>query len=203
MSELEEKWNDRYRGLGIEDGQPARVLVENRHLLPRKGDALDLACGLGANGLLLARHGLKTVAWDLSDVVVKRLQAYAEQRKLPLRAEQRDIERRPPSCDSYDVIVVSRYLERQLVPHLIASLRKGGLLFYQTFIRDSVENTGPSNPVYRLETNELLQLFSGLRLVVYREEGTIGDVKQGFRNEAMLVAVKASPHFSPVRAKLA
>ena len=63
-------------------------------------------------------------------------------------------------------------------------------MFYQTFIRDSVEQWGPSNPIFRLEINELMQLFSDLRLLVYREEGTIGDVKRGFRNEAMLVAMK-------------
>ncbi len=190
MSELEEKWNERYRCADIEDGQPARVLLENRHLLPSKGQALDMACGLGANALLLSRHGLQTLAWDISDVVVDKLQAYADDKKLPLRAEYRDIERNPPPGDAFDVIVVTRYLERRLVPMLIASLRKGGMLFYQTFIRESVENTGPGNPVYRLETNELLQLFSGLRLVVYREEGAIGNRKQGFRNEAFLVAMK-------------
>ena len=191
-SELEKKWNERYRGSDIEEGQPARVLVENRHLLPSKGQALDLACGLGANGLMLARHGLQTLAWDRSDVVVSKLQAYADKKKLPLRAECRDVERRPPVSDAFDVIVVSRYLERRLVPSLIDSLNKGGLLFYQTFIRDAVDHSGPSNPVYRLETNELLKLFSSLRLVVYREEGTIGDVNLGFRNEAMLVAMKAN-----------
>ncbi len=190
MSELEEKWNKRYRCADIADGQPARVLVENRHLLPSKGQALDLACGLGANGLLLARHGLQTLAWDISDVVVRKLQTYADERELPLYAESRDVERNPPPGDAFDVITVTRYLERRLVPVLIASLRKGGLLFYQTFTRESVESTGPSNPVYRLEANELLQLFSSLRLVIYREEGTIGDVSQGFRDEAMLVAMK-------------
>lgn len=190
MSELKQKWNERYRSADIEDGQAARVLVENRHLLPSNGQALDLACGLGANGLLLARQGLMTLAWDASDIVVRKLQAYADERELPLRAEHRDIERHPPGGDAFDVIVVSRYLERRLVPSLITSLRQGGVLFYQTFIRDAVHHSGPGNPIYRLETNELLELFSCLRLVVYREEGTIGDVDRGFRDEAMLVAMK-------------
>ncbi len=190
MSELEEKWNERYRCAHIEDGQPARVLVENRHLLPSKGQALDVACGLGANALLLAGHGLQTLAWDISGVVIGKLQTYADARELPLRAECRDIESNPPPAKAFDVIVVTRYLERRLAPYLTASLRKGGLLFYQTFTRESVESSGPRNPVYRLKTNELLQLFSTLRLVVYREEGKIGDVNQGFRGEALLVAMR-------------
>jgi hypothetical protein len=39
-----------------------------------------------------------------------------------------------------------------------------------------------------LGENELLKLFTGLRLRVYREEGSIGDTSAGLRNEAMLVA---------------
>ena len=39
-----ERWNARWTGARI--GDPAHVLVENRHLLPTSGRAVDLACGL-------------------------------------------------------------------------------------------------------------------------------------------------------------
>jgi tellurite methyltransferase len=64
------------------------------------------------------------------------------------------------------------------------------LVFYQTFTREKSADCGPSNPAYLLEENELLRLFSGLRILAYREEGNVGDVAQGFRNEAMIVAQK-------------
>jgi len=41
-----------------------------------------------------------------------------------------------------------------------------------------------------LAENELLHLFADLQIVVYREEGKIGDISQGFRNEALLIARK-------------
>lgn len=44
----------------------ASVLAENSYLLPSQGNALDLACGLGANALFLSEHGLETHAWDIS-----------------------------------------------------------------------------------------------------------------------------------------
>ena len=96
----------------------------------------------------------------------------------------------PPPPDRYDVIVVSRFLERGLFPALSAALRQGGLLFYQTFVFDKDPTIGPGNPDYLLHTNELLALARGLTVRAYREEGMVGDLTQGMRNEAMLVAQK-------------
>lgn len=184
-----EKWNQIYTG-GGRCAATASVLSENLHLLPARGDALDLACGEGANALLLARHGLNTAAWDISDVALKRVSALAQAQGLKVRVEQRDVGAQPPQRGSFDVIVVSRFLDRPLIPRIIEALRPGGLIFYQTFIKDTVGAGGPANPAYRLDDNELLRLFSALRLLVYREEGAIGDSAGGFRNEAMLVAQK-------------
>ena len=64
------------------------------------------------------------------------------------------------------------------------------MLFYQTYTRECVDVIGPRRSEYRLAINELLELFAGLRVLVYREEGRVGDLRIGWRNEAMLVAVK-------------
>ena len=71
---------------------------------------------------------------------------------------------------------------------MAAALRPGGLLFYQTFILDRVDDSGPRDGPFRLQTNELLQLFPDLIVRFYREEGRIGDIGRGFRNRAQLVA---------------
>jgi SAM-dependent methyltransferase len=190
-SSLREKWDARH---GDAQKRPvvAEVLAQNRHLLPAAGAALDLACGLGGNALLLAELGLEVKAWDLSPVAVRRLGETALQRGLPnLQAQVRDVEQAPPPADSFDVIVVSYYLERTLAPRIAAALRPGGLLFYQTFTCLAVGDEGPSNPAYRLDDNELLRLFSGLRLRFYREENRLGDLSRGARDVAMLVAERA------------
>lgn len=187
MNELREKWDSRYRAIE-EPPRAAQVLREYAHLLPASGMALDLACGRGGNALLMARAGLEVSAWDLSPVAIQSLREIAEAEGLGIHAEARDVLAEPPSVASFDVIVVSYFLERELVPALCSALRPGGLLFYQTFIRDQVTPGGPSNPDFRLAENELLQLFSGLTLRVYREEGSAGNVEEGFRNEALLVA---------------
>jgi len=182
-----QKWNRIHSTPDSAPPRAAAVLIQNRHLLPASGDALDLACGRGGNALLLAAHGMKTSAWDISSVVLEALNKTANNAGYTLKTDCRDVSANPPSPSSQDVIVVSHFLDRALAPHLVAALRPGGLLFYQTFIAAAVDASGPSNPLYRLGPNELLEMFRPLRILVYREEATAGDVKQGWRNEAMLV----------------
>lgn len=185
----QEKWNRRYRQRTAGRPPACLVLQEYLHLLPQSGRALDLAAGRGGNALLLAERGLLAEAWDISDVALGQLQQQAARLGLALTTSQRDIISLPPAPASFDVIVVSRFLHRPLCPQIAAALRPGGLLFYQTFTRERLESAAtPANPDYLLQHNELLQLFAGLSLIAYREEGNIGDTAQGLRNEAWLVA---------------
>jgi tellurite methyltransferase len=186
------KWDSRHSD---PDKQPsvAEVLMHNRHLLPPAGYALDLACGLGGNALFLAELGLTVSAWDLSPVAIERLREMAKGKGLSnLTAEARDLEQAPPAAASFDVIAVSYYLDRALAPQIIDALKPGGLLFYQTFTRIAVGSEGPSNPDFRLGDNELLQLFERLKIRVYREENRLGELTQGTRDVAMLVAEKVN-----------
>lgn len=190
--DLQAKWDARYAEGRVEDSAPCGVLVEYAHLLPRAGRALDLACGLGGNALWLARRGLDTTAWDLSPVAIGKLAGCAQLQALPLTAEVRDALKQPPPARSFDVIVVSRFLDRALMPALIAALRDGGLLCYQTFTRETPNANGPACAAFRLAPNELLRFADGLRILVYREEGLVGDTTQGLRGEAWLVAQRAT-----------
>ena len=184
------KWDQIYTDGNEKPAKPCRALSSHSHLLPAEGDALDLACGRGGNALYLAARGFSTRAWDVSAVATQSLSDVAGRYGLPLVAEQRDVTADPPASGSFDIIVVSRFLDRTLAPAICAALRERGLLFYQTFIREKTADTGPNNPEYRLEANELLRLFQSLHLIYYHEEGNVGDIAQGFRNEAMLVAQK-------------
>jgi len=183
--ELRGKWDRRY-----EQAQSVpcaiEVLVENSHLLPSRGTALDLACGLGGSGLFLAERGLQTWAWDLSPVAIEALERRAA--GFPLNAETRDVINSPPEPGRFDVICVGHFLDRELCKHIAAALKPGGMLFYQTFGLERVDETGPGNARYRLATNELLELFPDLTVRFYREEGHAGDGSRGFRNRVQLVA---------------
>ncbi|MBI5450426.1 MAG: methyltransferase domain-containing protein [Gammaproteobacteria bacterium] len=188
--ETRDKWDAVYDARDVAAAEPARVLVEYVHLLPKSGQALEVACGRGGNAVYLARHGLQVTAWDISPVVVDKLRHYAEQQQLDLHAAARDLRQHPPIPGSFDVIVVTHFLDRSLIPALIDALRPGGLMFYQTFTRSCVSAAGPSNPEFRLADNELLVLFGGFRLLAYRDEGRVGDLGRGFRDLALIVAQK-------------
>lgn len=191
MTDSQQKWNKRYQADVVVYPEPARVLTQNQHLLPRQGRALDLACGLGANALLLARLGLQAHAWDISNEALVKLSAEAQRRQLEMLTEQRDVTIAPPGANTFDVIVISHFLERQICPDIANAVKPNGLVFYQTYCRDKVDNKGPQNPEFLLADNELLQLFDGLKIRVYREESLVGDTGHGWRNQAMLVAQKS------------
>ena len=166
------------------------VLTENDFLLPSTGMALDLASGLGANSIFLAEHGLAVTAWDSSGVAIHKLTAYAVQQGLNINACQEKIMADSFTESSFDVIVVSRFLDRTLSDAIIGALKPDGLLFYQTFTREKTSRKPPNNPDYLLTENELLALFSPLRVIFYRENALIGELLRGLRNEAQFVGQK-------------
>jgi 2-polyprenyl-3-methyl-5-hydroxy-6-metoxy-1,4-benzoquinol methylase len=185
------KWDRIYGDAQIGEQTPCSLLAENNHLLPKKGLALDLACGLGGNSLALIDHGLSVDAWDISPVVVSKLNHYAELHHIALNAQACDLANSDLGKEKYDVILVAHYLERSLAPAIMQALKPGGLLCYQTFVRDTTDDySGPSNPDFLLKEGELLQLFSELRPIFYREEGTLGNTQRGVRNLAQLIARK-------------
>ena len=167
---------------------PCQVLADYAYLLPGTGVALDLACGLGGNALFLAKQGLTTHAWDSSQVAISQLNQIAKSSGLALNAVYRDVVECPPEVNTLDVLVVSHFLHRAMMPNLMSALKEDGLIFYQTFIQEKPESIGPKNPDFLLAANELLNFFPTLHLVVYHEEGLVGDLNQGNRNLALLVA---------------
>lgn len=177
MAVINSKWDKKY-STAEEPGSACRVLNENRHLLPASGRSIDIACGLGANALFLAQCGLDSHACDSSATALTKLELFAAQQKLKLSCQLQDFESGNKAdlalADNYDVIVVSHYLYRPLLPVLLQSLRPGGLLFYQTFSQNKLSNTGPSNPDFLLKPQELLTVFKDLALRYYKEDDRAG-----------------------------
>ena len=192
MTDPQDKWDSIYADCN-QAPNAAEVLSNHRHLLTAQGKALDLACGLGGNALLLAEQGLKVDAWDISPVALSWLRDQADQRQLKIATRQVFVSPETLPQDYYDVIVISRFLDRSLCNAIMAALKTEGLLFYQTFTRNKLDQQGPGNPAYLLDCNELLQLFSPLNLVFYQEYARIGDLRQGNRNEACYIGQKLKP----------
>ena len=190
MHKIKSKWDDIYAQMEPASVKPTQVLSENLFLLPKQGYALDLACGLGANSLLLAQKGLQVSAWDISEVALEKLAATVISQGLSVDVKARSIDNTCFVESSFDVIVVSRFLDRTLTNAIIGALKVGGLLFYQTYTLIKANQGGPTNSAFLLGQAELLQLFNSLQVIYYRENGLIGDLKAGLRNEAQFIGQK-------------
>ncbi|WP_101758680.1 bifunctional 2-polyprenyl-6-hydroxyphenol methylase/3-demethylubiquinol 3-O-methyltransferase UbiG [Oceanicoccus sp. KOV_DT_Chl] len=188
-SAITNKWDQRYQHK-TRAGDPCWLLRNNLHLLPSTGSSLDVACGLGANALCLAAQGLQSHGWDISTVALEKLTEFAQQQSLAVTTLQRDIEQQPPAANSFDVIVVSHFLYRPIMADLVAALKPGGLLFYQTFNQNKTTAAGPSSATYLLTPNELLTLLSPLQLHFYREDGRTGQLDSGLRDCSYFIGKK-------------
>ena len=84
------------------------------------------------------------------------LDARARAKGLPLTAMAMDLEAGAAALGeaAYDVVVVVHYLHRPLFPAILASLRLGGVLVYETFTRAQAARS-PHEPAFLLESGEL------------------------------------------------
>ncbi len=89
---------------------------------------------------------------------IEKVKEFARERQLTIHTRQCDVSDTLLEAESFDVILVSRFLVRDLVPVLIEALKPGGLIFYQTFTQEVLpelneQESGPKNPQYRLKAD--------------------------------------------------
>jgi SAM-dependent methyltransferase len=144
---------------------------------------LDVACGSGRHVRWLAARGCKLTALDRNAAALDALRDVAEVVAADLEAAPWPLPGR-----RFDAVVVTNYLWRALLPKLVESLDRGGVLIYETFARGNERYGRPSNPDFLLRPAELLQATQGLRVVAYEE----GLLREPERCVQRIVAVHAS-----------
>lgn len=132
--------------------------------------ALDLACGAGRHVRHLAAAGMQVTALDRDAAALAPLGNIA-------RTVVADIEAGPWPLDEqrFDLVLVTNYLWRPLLPTIVASVAPGGWLIYETFA-DGQQTIGrPARPEFLLSSGELLTACQGLRIVAYEDGFENGD----------------------------
>jgi rhodanese-related sulfurtransferase len=167
---------------------PAGWLLDNGDLLRPGMRVLDVAAGRGRHALLLAGAGLAVTAIDRDAAKMTRLGDLAGRLGLAITTEVRDLECGDAALTEagYDLVVVTNYLHRPLMPALVRAVAHEGVLLYETFTTAQAARGKPTNPAYLLEPGELPRLVAPLDVIRQRE----GEVEG--RMVASVVAVNGS-----------
>lgn len=148
------------------------------------GTVLDLACGSGRHLRWLAAQGFAMTGVDRDAAALAGLQGAGE-----ILAADLETGPWPLPGRRFDGVVVAHYLWRPLLPQVRAALADGGVLIYETFALGHERFGKPSRPDFLLRPGELLQAFSGLRVVAFED----GFEPAGPRQVQRLAAVLETP----------
>ena len=173
-----DKWNARYLAGAYEARtHPSTLLARWTGRLQATGPApwaIDVACGRGRNTLFLARCGWRVDAVDISAVALERLRVAADAEGLPVKCVERDLEPASEALDGlgnrrYDLALLIRYTDNQLVGALPRTLAVGGHLIAEMHLRTDEPVAGPRSPRFRVAPGELRRACAALELLHYRE----------------------------------
>ena len=132
--------------------------------------ALDVAMGRGRHALRLAEIGYRVFGVDNRLEAVRTAVQEASRRTLVVRGWCADLTVSPLPSSRFELVVVTRYLQRDLFQSIRDSVVAGGVVIYETFtVHQRAHGVGPKSPDHLLEPGELRQRFSGFE-VLFSEE---------------------------------
>ena len=151
--------------------------------------ALDVATGSGRHLSVLAAAGFRPFGVDISP---EALRDARRQGVTPASVWCADLTCTLLPANRFDLVLVTRYLERSLFPALKRAVVPGGFVVYETFTcRQLQHGTGPRSPAHLLELGELRHRF------VHARGG--GDMSDGVASRIdATVASSLGPRFDVV-----
>lgn len=136
--------------------------------------ALDMAGGMGQNGLWLSAQGYLVDIMDISRVALLRAQSEATRRHLrQINLYPVDLDEVQLDAGAYEIVCVFRFLKRDLFPQLRAAVQPGGRIIYETFNQRYRKAVPQFNPDFLLEVGELGGYFADWKILHYAEASHI------------------------------
>jgi SAM-dependent methyltransferase len=168
MSELDrQRWDNIYRQRSQEPfPEPDPLLFE--FTPPPEGEerALDLAAGMGQNGLWLASQGYVVDVIDISRMALIRGRNEMARRDLRnINFLLQDLDHMDLEDDYYALVCVFRYLKRDLFSQVRACTQSGGRVIYETFNRSYLKIVPNFNVDFLLEPGELASYFADWKIL--------------------------------------
>ena len=163
-----DRWNSKYETEVYLFGEkPIPFLVDNVHLLP-KGKVLDIAMGEGRNGVYLATQGFEVLGLDISEKGLAKAHNLAKKNNVTIETKVVDLESFTLEPNSYDVILCTYYMQKDLFKQFQSALKPGGMIVVETYNVDYLKYVRFSRK-WALDINELLNIFKGLRVIRYQD----------------------------------
>ena len=184
-------WDERYQqGRHITDRPHPLITSFASRLAP--GRALDVASGTGRHAIWLAEHGWQVTAVDYSRIAIEILRQRCRDKGLAVESVTADLERHEFGIEpeSYDLIILCNYLQRDLFATLKSGTRIGGTVIAVIALVDNDPNIRPMNPAYLLNPGELQAEFQGWEIVHSFEGKSAADPHR--RRTAEIVARRRS-----------
>ena len=135
-----------------------------------KGRAVDVAMGRGRHALPLARAGFRVFGVDSKREFVRDAMIAAAAEDLAIRGWCADLTQHPLPRNWFDLVVVTRYLQRDLFHAIRDAVKPGGHVIYETFtVAQRAHGTGPTSLDHLLQPGELRRAFDGFAVQFYEE----------------------------------
>ena len=163
-----DRWDRKYSSDRYLFGtQPVAFLEQHVDLLP-KGKALDIAMGEGRNGVFLATKGFDVIGLDISEKGLDKARQLAEKHGVRVTTRVVDLETHQLEQDTYDVVLCTYYLQRDLFPQIKAALKSGGVALVETYTMDHRKYRPRFRKEYLIHANELLEIFKDFKVLRYQ-----------------------------------
>ncbi len=174
--------------MSIKDKQKwdAKYIKKSQLLLPRDASinlvnhldkcvgkrALDLACGAGRNTIYLAKHGFKVDALDIAQIALDALHVELKSQNLShlVNTKLIDLDKFSEPKNSYDLVLMCNFLDRELIQKAQFSLAKDGVFIVETYMVDEKNEKENSDRNNLLEKNELKDIFTDDYEILFYDE---------------------------------
>lgn len=152
------KWDKKYQENFslFENREASDNLIKNIDKVSGK-KALDVACGTGRNSIFLAKNGFEIDALDISHIALDTLKSRDFQN---ISCRLVDLDNCEIVENYYDLIVMTNFLDRNIIPKLKNALKAKGILFIETYMEDEMNEKTSSNPNFLLKKGELKTFFN-------------------------------------------
>ena len=150
--------------------EPSPWILRFLSLARAGGTALDLAAGSGRHSQLLLARGYRVTAIDREPDAQPDTPGLRK-----IRADLEDGSPWPLGGERFDLVVVTNYLHRPILPDIVGAVAPGGLLLYETFALGNERFGRPRNPAFLLRPGELAEVVADRLEILAFEDLELGE----------------------------